>query len=85
MLASFRFSSFDYGTDDTTKAAIRMFYDRGLPQRFHFTHETLCKWVCCVRNSYRDVKYHNWQHGLGVAQFVFSCLSVSVDDVVERG
>ena len=75
LLASFRFNSLDYSVHDITRAAIRMFYDRGLVAKFCIPHETLARWACCVRKSYRDVKYHNWQHGLGVGQFIFSCIS----------
>ncbi|XP_065214815.1 cGMP-specific 3',5'-cyclic phosphodiesterase isoform X2 [Planococcus citri] len=73
-LYSFKFIDFDLTDDDTCKAAIRMFLECNLVQKFQIPYQVLCKWVLSVRKNYRPVKYHNWRHALNVAQTMFAML-----------
>lgn len=73
-LYSFTFIDFDLTDDDTCKAAIRMFLECNLVQKFQIPYQVLCKWILSVKKNYRPVKYHNWRHALNVAQTMFAML-----------
>ncbi|KAK7582390.1 hypothetical protein V9T40_013835 [Parthenolecanium corni] len=76
-LYSFKFIDFDLTDDDTCKAAIRMFLECSLVQKFQIPYQVLCKWILSVKKNYRPVKYHNWRHALNVAQTMFAMLKTA--------
>nr|KAF6450842.1 phosphodiesterase 11A [Molossus molossus] len=59
-------------------AALRMFMELGMVQKFKIDYETLCRWLLTVRKNYRMVLYHNWRHAFNVCQLMFAMLTVSV-------
>ncbi|XP_078492494.1 dual 3',5'-cyclic-AMP and -GMP phosphodiesterase 11-like isoform X1 [Ciona intestinalis] len=56
---------------DTLRAAVRMFIDLNLVEKFRINHEVLCRWVASVKRNYRPVSYHNWRHAFNVCQSCF--------------
>jgi len=44
------------------------------------------RFVCTVRNNYRDIFYHNWNHGMTVTHAMYSILhnNMTLFDPVER-
>lgn len=50
----------------------------------------MCYWLCTLKNNYRNVYYHNWRHGLCVAQTMYCFLSMTkigkyVSDIEKLG
>ncbi|TNN25565.1 Dual 3',5'-cyclic-AMP and -GMP phosphodiesterase 11A [Liparis tanakae] len=58
-------------------AALRMFMELGMLQKFKIDYETLCRWLLTVRKNYRMVLYHNWRHAFNVCQCMFAMLTVN--------
>nr|XP_042906908.1 cGMP-specific 3',5'-cyclic phosphodiesterase [Parasteatoda tepidariorum] len=73
-LYNFDFSDFNLSDEDTCQAAIRMFLDMDLIQKFHIPYQVLCRWILSVKKNYRPVIYHNWRHALNVTQTVFAMM-----------
>ncbi|KAL4688751.1 hypothetical protein H8959_005003, partial [Pygathrix nigripes] len=58
-------------------AALRMFMELGMVQKFKIDYETLCRWLLTVRKNYRMVLYHNWRHAFNVCQLMFAMLTTA--------
>jgi len=74
-LQSFQFDDFSLEDSDTLKAALRMFIDLDLINRFNIDYLTLCRWLSSVQKNYRNVTYHNWRHAFNVCQLMFAIIS----------
>ncbi|KAB0379897.1 hypothetical protein FD755_007681, partial [Muntiacus reevesi] len=72
------FDDFSLDVDAMITAALRMFMELGMVQKFKIDYETLCRWLLTVRKNYRMVLYHNWRHAFNVCQLMFAMLTVSV-------
>ncbi|XDV31136.1 hypothetical protein PO909_033894 [Leuciscus waleckii] len=70
------FDDFSLDVDAMVTAALRMFMELGMVQKFKIDYETLCRWLLTVRKNYRMVLYHNWRHAFNVCQCMFSMLTV---------
>ncbi|XP_071483649.1 dual 3',5'-cyclic-AMP and -GMP phosphodiesterase 11-like isoform X3 [Diadema antillarum] len=73
-LLKFSFSELRMTEDETLLAAIRMFLDLDLLNKFRINYETMCRWLLSVRKNYRNVTYHNWRHAFTVAQTMFAII-----------
>ncbi|XP_063227530.1 dual 3',5'-cyclic-AMP and -GMP phosphodiesterase 11A-like [Bacillus rossius redtenbacheri] len=73
-LYSLSFDDFSLADDDMVLAAVSMFLELGLVQRFAVDKETLYRFLITVKRNYRDVPYHNWRHAFSVAQVMFAIL-----------
>ncbi|XP_071793701.1 cGMP-specific 3',5'-cyclic phosphodiesterase-like isoform X1 [Asterias amurensis] len=71
-LQNFSFSDFSLLEDETLQAAICMFEECNLINKFHVPYDVLCRWLLSVRKNYRPVIYHNWRHAFNVAQTMFA-------------
>ncbi|XP_029102986.1 dual 3',5'-cyclic-AMP and -GMP phosphodiesterase 11A isoform X2 [Scleropages formosus] len=71
------FDDFSLDADAMITAALRMFMELGMLQRFKIDYETLCRWLLTVRKNYRMVLYHNWRHAFNVCQCMFSMLTTA--------
>ncbi|NXS17147.1 PDE11 phosphodiesterase, partial [Mystacornis crossleyi] len=71
------FDDFSLDVDAMITAALRMFMELGMVQKFKIDYETLCRWLLTVRKNYRMVLYHNWRHAFNVCQLMFAMLTVS--------
>ncbi|KAF7245033.1 Dual 3',5'-cyclic-AMP and -GMP phosphodiesterase 11A [Varanus komodoensis] len=69
------FDDFSLDTDAMITAALRMFMELGMVQKFKIDYETLCRWLLTVRKNYRMVLYHNWRHAFNVCQLMFAMLT----------
>ena len=52
-LYSFMFIDFDLKDEDTCRAALRMFKQCDLIQKFNIPYDVLCRWVLSVKKNYR--------------------------------
>lgn len=73
-LYSFNFNDSVLTDDETCLAVVKMFQESNLLNTFKIPYKTLCRWVLSVKKNYRPVTYHNWRHGLNVAQTMFTLL-----------
>ncbi|KAI5107221.1 dual 3',5'-cyclic-AMP and -GMP phosphodiesterase 11A [Silurus meridionalis] len=71
------FDDFSLDQDAMITAALRMFMELGMVQKFKIDYETLCRWLLTVRKNYRMVLYHNWRHAFNVCQCMFSMLTTA--------
>ncbi|XP_026552796.1 dual 3',5'-cyclic-AMP and -GMP phosphodiesterase 11A [Pseudonaja textilis] len=71
------FDDFSLDTDAMITAALRMFMELGIVQKFRIDYETLCRWLLTVRKNYRMVLYHNWRHAFNVCQLMFAMLTTA--------
>ncbi|XP_072836720.2 dual 3',5'-cyclic-AMP and -GMP phosphodiesterase 11A isoform X2 [Pogona vitticeps] len=71
------FDDFSLDTDAMITAALRMFMELGMVQKFRIDYETLCRWLLTVRKNYRMVLYHNWRHAFNVCQLMFAMLTTA--------
>ncbi|GAA6108084.1 dual 3',5'-cyclic-AMP and -GMP phosphodiesterase 11A [Tachysurus ichikawai] len=71
------FDDFSLDVDAMITAALRMFMELGMVQKFKIDYETLCRWLLTVRKNYRNVLYHNWRHAFNVCQCMFSMLTTA--------
>nr|XP_028562376.1 dual 3',5'-cyclic-AMP and -GMP phosphodiesterase 11A [Podarcis muralis] len=71
------FDDFSLDTDAMITAALRMFMELGMVQKFKIDYETLCRWLLTVRKNYRMVLYHNWRHAFNVCQLMFAMLTTA--------
>ncbi|KAG5852601.1 hypothetical protein ANANG_G00064270 [Anguilla anguilla] len=71
------FDDFSLDVDAMITAALRMFMELGMVQKFKIDYETLCRWLLTVRKNYRMVPYHNWRHAFNVCQCMFSMLTTA--------
>ncbi|XP_034284240.1 dual 3',5'-cyclic-AMP and -GMP phosphodiesterase 11A isoform X2 [Pantherophis guttatus] len=71
------FDDFSLDTDTMIAAALRMFMELGIVQKFRIDYETLCRWLLTVRKNYRMVLYHNWRHAFNVCQLMFAMLTTA--------
>uniref|UniRef100_W5KJ99 Phosphodiesterase n=1 Tax=Astyanax mexicanus TaxID=7994 RepID=W5KJ99_ASTMX len=71
------FDDFSLDVDAMITAALRMFMELGMLQKFKIDYETLCRWLLTVRKNYRMVLYHNWRHAFNVCQCMFSLLTTA--------
>ncbi|MBN3300306.1 PDE11 phosphodiesterase, partial [Amia calva] len=71
------FDDFSLDVDAMITAALRMFMELGMVQKFKIDYETLCRWLLTVRKNYRMVLYHNWRHAFNVCQCMFSMLTTA--------
>ncbi|KAI3356256.1 hypothetical protein L3Q82_017500 [Scortum barcoo] len=69
------FDDFSLDVDAMITAALRMFMELGMVQKFKIDYETLCRWLLTVRKNYRMVLYHNWRHAFNVCQCMFAMLT----------
>ncbi|CAG09990.1 unnamed protein product, partial [Tetraodon nigroviridis] len=59
------FDDFSLDVDAMITAALRMFIELGMVQKFKIDYETLCRWLLTCQKKLRDmVLYHNWRHSL---------------------
>ncbi|CAB1328526.1 unnamed protein product, partial [Coregonus sp. 'balchen'] len=72
------FDDFSLDVDAMITAALRMFMELGMVQKFKIDYETLCRWLLTVRKNYRMVLYHNWRHAFNVCQCMFAILTWAV-------
>ncbi|KAF0026399.1 hypothetical protein F2P81_021136 [Scophthalmus maximus] len=72
------FDDFSLDVDAMITAALRMFMELGMVQKFKIDYETLCRWLLTVRKNYRMVLYHNWRHAFNVCQCMFAMLTVNI-------
>ncbi|XP_072115872.1 dual 3',5'-cyclic-AMP and -GMP phosphodiesterase 11A [Mobula birostris] len=73
----FHFNDFSLDKDAMITAALRMFMELGMVQKFKIDYETLCRWLLTVRKNYRMVLYHNWRHAFNVSQCMFAMLTTA--------
>eukprot|EP00062_Callorhinchus_milii_P005890 gi/632945827/ref/XP_007888255.1/ PREDICTED: dual 3',5'-cyclic-AMP and -GMP phosphodiesterase 11A [Callorhinchus milii] len=73
----FHFNDFSLDMDGMITAALRMFMELGMVQKFKIDYETLCRWLLTVRKNYRTVPYHNWRHAFNVSQCMFAMLTTA--------
>ncbi|KAK5890317.1 hypothetical protein CesoFtcFv8_013846 [Champsocephalus esox] len=71
------FDDFSLDMDAMITAALRMFMELGMVQKFKIDYETLCRWLLTVRKNYRMVLYHNWRHAFNVCQCMFAMLTTA--------
>ncbi|GAB5575780.1 dual 3' [Prionailurus iriomotensis] len=71
------FDDFSLDVDAMITAALRMFMELGMVQKFKIDYETLCRWLLTVRKNYRMVLYHNWRHAFNVCQLMFAMLTTA--------
>ncbi|KAL6036083.1 hypothetical protein STEG23_018004, partial [Scotinomys teguina] len=71
------FDDFSLDADAMITAALRMFMELGMVQKFKIDYETLCRWLLTVRKNYRLVLYHNWRHAFNVCQLMFAMLTTA--------
>ncbi|XP_073663053.1 dual 3',5'-cyclic-AMP and -GMP phosphodiesterase 11A [Tursiops truncatus] len=71
------FDDFSLDVDTMITAALRMFMELGMVQKFKIDYETLCRWLLTVRKNYRMVLYHNWRHAFNVCQLMFAMLTTA--------
>nr|XP_006005037.1 PREDICTED: dual 3',5'-cyclic-AMP and -GMP phosphodiesterase 11A [Latimeria chalumnae] len=71
----FYFDDFSLDVDAMITAALRMFMELGMDQKFKIDYEILCRWLLTVRKNYRMVLYHNWRHAFNVCQLMFAMLT----------
>ncbi|KAG9338611.1 hypothetical protein JZ751_025449 [Albula glossodonta] len=71
------FDDFSLDVDAMITAALRMFMELGMVQKFKIDYETLCRWLLTVRKNYRMVLYHNWRHAFNVCQCMFGMLTTA--------
>ncbi|XP_021452902.1 dual 3',5'-cyclic-AMP and -GMP phosphodiesterase 11A [Oncorhynchus mykiss] len=71
------FDDFSLDVDAMITAALRMFMELGMVQKFKIDYETLCRWLLTVRKNYRMVLYHNWRHAFNVCQCMFAILTTA--------
>ncbi|XP_031714565.1 dual 3',5'-cyclic-AMP and -GMP phosphodiesterase 11A [Anarrhichthys ocellatus] len=71
------FDDFSLDVDAMITAALRMFTELGMLQKFKIDYETLCRWLLTVRKNYRMVLYHNWRHAFNVCQCMFAMLTTA--------
>ncbi|XP_039195288.1 dual 3',5'-cyclic-AMP and -GMP phosphodiesterase 11A isoform X3 [Crotalus tigris] len=71
------FDDFSLDMDTMITAALRMFMELGIVQKFRIDYETLCRWLLTVRKNYRMVLYHNWRHAFNVCQLMFAMLTTA--------
>ncbi|XP_063174201.1 dual 3',5'-cyclic-AMP and -GMP phosphodiesterase 11A [Candoia aspera] len=71
------FNDFSLDMDTMITAALRMFMELGIVQKFRIDYETLCRWLLTVRKNYRMVLYHNWRHAFNVCQLMFAMLTTA--------
>ncbi|XP_062972405.1 dual 3',5'-cyclic-AMP and -GMP phosphodiesterase 11A [Elgaria multicarinata webbii] len=71
------FDDFSLDMDAMITAALRMFMELGMVQKFKIDYETLCRWLLTVRKNYRMVLYHNWRHAFNVCQLMFAMLTTA--------
>ncbi|KAK6485044.1 dual 3',5'-cyclic-AMP and -GMP phosphodiesterase 11A-like isoform X2 [Huso huso] len=71
------FDDFSLDVDAMITAALRMFMELGMVQKFKIDYETLCRWLLTVRKNYRMLLYHNWRHAFNVCQCMFSMLTTA--------
>nr|XP_033802177.1 dual 3',5'-cyclic-AMP and -GMP phosphodiesterase 11A [Geotrypetes seraphini] len=72
-----QFDDFSLDMDAMITAALRMFMELGMVQKFKIDYETLCRWLLTVRKNYRMVLYHNWRHAFNVCQLMFAMLTTA--------
>ncbi|KAI6235744.1 Phosphodiesterase [Aphelenchoides besseyi] len=71
----FRFFPRSIGTGDIyVEAALSMFQELGLIDRFRIRRRTLARFLLMVQKGYREVPYHNWGHAFAVAHFCYLLL-----------
>uniref|UniRef100_A0A3P9MCE1 3',5'-cyclic-GMP phosphodiesterase n=1 Tax=Oryzias latipes TaxID=8090 RepID=A0A3P9MCE1_ORYLA len=73
----FYFNDFSLDNDAMITAALRMFQDLGVVQKFKIDYEVLCRWLLTVRKNYRTVAYHNWRHAFNVSQCMFTMIKTA--------
>uniref|UniRef100_A0A8C4S0X5 Phosphodiesterase n=1 Tax=Erpetoichthys calabaricus TaxID=27687 RepID=A0A8C4S0X5_ERPCA len=71
------FDDFSLDVDAMITAALRMFMELGMVQKFKIDYEVLCRWLLTVRKNYRMVLYHNWRHAFNVCQCMFAMLTTA--------
>ncbi|KAJ3591853.1 hypothetical protein NHX12_006984 [Muraenolepis orangiensis] len=72
------FDDFSLDVDAMVTAALRMFMELGMVQKFRIDYETLCRWLLTVRKNYRMVLYHNWRHAFNTAGFQETLTEVEI-------
>ncbi|XP_030066193.1 dual 3',5'-cyclic-AMP and -GMP phosphodiesterase 11A [Microcaecilia unicolor] len=72
-----QFDDFSLDMDAMITAALRMFMELGMVQKFKIDYEILCRWLLTVRKNYRMVLYHNWRHAFNVCQLMFAMLTTA--------
>ncbi|KAI6176683.1 hypothetical protein M3Y97_00825500 [Aphelenchoides bicaudatus] len=71
----FRFFPRLIGTGDMyVEAALSMFQELGLIERFRIRRRTLARFLLMVQKGYREVPYHNWGHAFAVTHFCYLLL-----------
>ena len=73
-------TSFDFPThqvaDDDAVALVRVMFDRtGFAQELQVKPETVLRFVSTVRQNYRNVPFHNFNHGFSVVHACYTLLS----------
>ncbi|EDO38644.1 predicted protein, partial [Nematostella vectensis] len=63
--------------EETVRAALYMFDDLGIIDRWKIPRDTLIRFTLMVRKGYRDPPYHNWTHAFTVAHFCYLLLKNS--------
>ncbi|OCT63627.1 hypothetical protein XELAEV_18044725mg [Xenopus laevis] len=76
-IADIHFDDFSLDVDAMISAALRMFMELGMVQKFKIDYETLCRWLLTIRKNYRMVLYHNWRHAFNVCQLMFAMLTTA--------
>ncbi|XP_031748768.1 dual 3',5'-cyclic-AMP and -GMP phosphodiesterase 11A isoform X2 [Xenopus tropicalis] len=76
-IADIHFDDFCLDVDAMISAALRMFMELGMVQKFKIDYETLCRWLLTIRKNYRMVLYHNWRHAFNVCQLMFAMLTTA--------
>uniref|UniRef100_H3DHT9 Phosphodiesterase n=1 Tax=Tetraodon nigroviridis TaxID=99883 RepID=H3DHT9_TETNG len=72
------FDDFSLDVDAMITAALRMFIELGMVQKFKIDYETLCRWLLTCQKKLRDmVLYHNWRHAFNVCQCMFAMLTTA--------
>jgi hypothetical protein len=89
LLASLSRHDWDYRvlTDIKMCSCVLYMFERlHFLERFIMQPETLKRFILTVRNSYRDVPYHNWSHAFCVTQCLYTIVLLSnlIDFLEER-
>ena len=71
----FDFNDMIFTHDETVLVCVQLFLEMNVLNKLEISLDLLYQWVLTVRKNYRDVIYHNWRHGLNVAQTMFCMLT----------
>jgi hypothetical protein len=72
MLLSLQFDTLSFSSNDLCHLVLQIFYELDFPRTFGLKESRLKSFILTVRDTMRDIPYHNWFHVVDVTQVVFS-------------